>query len=300
MHEHNESKSQKPMLITLLIALFILSFEFFGGLFSNSLALLSDAGHMLTDVMSLALALFSFWAARNIARNSKKTYGYFRLEILSALINGVVLALISVAIFWGAITRIYSPAQIDVEIMLPVAIVGLIANLISIFILSPHSHGNLNVKGAFWHVVSDTLSSVAVVAGGLIIWLTGFRMIDPILSILIGCLILRGAWGILSEAVSILLEAVPQDLVLSDVIKSIKEIEGIKELHHVHIWTITSGFRAFSAHVEIDDTMVSACSGLLDKINMMLHDKYNIEHATLQLECEACDGDLVCRRPHID
>ncbi|MBI5700272.1 cation transporter [Candidatus Saganbacteria bacterium] len=299
MHSHeHEAKSQSSLIITLSVTAIIMFVEFLGGVFSNSLALLSDSGHMLTDVFSLAFALLAFWVARKVSGNVEKTYGYYRLEILSALANGVILVLIAIAIFWGAFRRFYSPHEINSNLMMIVALVGLLANLFSIYILSPHSKENLNIKGAFRHVASDTLSSIGVIIGGLIIMFTGFTAIDPILSIIIGLLILRGAYDILTESISILLEAVPESIELPNVIKSIKEIEGVKNIHDLHIWTITSGYHALSAHIDLEDAKLSECSGILDKIEDMLHDKFNIEHATLQPECESCEGGMICSRPH--
>lgn len=290
----DKTQSQRPMTAILLLSSIILFFEFFGGIFSNSLALLSDSGHMLTDVLALVLALFAFWIARERPENEKQTFGYYRFEILSALINGIVLVVIVGAIFAGALQRIYSPPQINLAIMLPIAIIGLAANLFSIFILLPHSHENLNIKGAFWHIIADAISSVCVVLGGIIIWFTGFNLIDPILSVLIGVLIIRGAYSLLLEAVNILLESAPDNVELADVVKSVKTIKGIKDMHHVHIWTITSGYLALSAHVEIEDKMVSQCADLLTEINKLLHEKHNIRHATLQLECENNLKDISC------
>ncbi len=295
MHEHVD-QSQRSLLLTLSITLIILLFEFFGGIFSNSLALLSDSGHMLTDAMSLGLAVLAFYISRKVSQNSQSTYGYYRLEILSALVNGVLLILVASGIFYGAIERFYFPREINAGLMLAVAVVGLIANLASMSILSPHSKENLNIKGAFWHVMSDALSSVGVVFGGLVVLFTGFSQIDPILSIIIGFLVIRGAWGILVEVVHILLESVPMDIKLEDVISEVKKIEGIKDVHHVHIWTITSGYRALSAHIEISDALISQCGGLLDKVSRLLHEKFDIEHSTLQLECESCNGSIVCGR----
>ncbi len=292
----DEHKSRKSLIIALLVTVFFMLFEFFGGMLSNSMALISDAGHMLTDSTALIMALLAFWIARRASGNAEKTFGYYRLEILSALANGVILVVIAFFVFWGAIARLYEPVPINTGIMMVVAVVGLLANLFSIFVLSPHSGENLNIKGAFWHVSSDALSSVAAIAGALIIWLTGFKAVDPILSIIIGILIIKGACDIICEAVEILMEAAPQDIRLEDVVKSLKEIEGVKDLHHVHIWTITSGYRALSAHVEIEDVRVSQCGNLLQKINDMLSKKYDIEHATLQFECERCEGGLVCER----
>ena len=293
MHEH--SADPQPLLIALTITAFMMIAEFFGGLLSNSLALVSDAGHMLTDTSVLALALLAMWIARRAQASPERTFGYYRLEILSALFNGAALLLVAGVILFESYQRYLHPLEVQSGLMLAVAAAGLLANLLGAWVLSSGRRENLNIKAAFWHVLSDAVSSVGVIAGGLIIYFTGWQLVDPILGALIALLIIRGACDILTEAVEILLEATPRDIKLDQVIEEIKGIEGVRELHDVHIWTITSGLRALAAHVEIEDAMVSTCGDLLEKINQRLYDKFNISHATLQLECQACPG---CAIPH--
>jgi cobalt-zinc-cadmium efflux system protein len=298
VHEHQTN--QKALIIALSITFFMMIFEFAGGLLSNSLALVSDAGHMLTDTSVLLLALLAMWIARRAQASPERTFGYYRLEILSALFNGAALILVAGVILFESYQRYLHPQMVQSQLMLLVAAAGLLANLLGAWVLSSGRRENLNIKAAFWHVLSDAISSVAVIAGGLIIYFTGWQIVDPILGALIALLIIRGACDILSEAVEILLEATPRDIKLDEVIGEIKGIEGVRDLHDVHIWTITSGFRALAAHVEIEDTKVSACGELLEKINRRLNDKFNITHATLQLECQTCPGrpGLICPIPH--
>lgn len=297
MHEHKVD--QKPLLIALSITASMMVVEFAGGLLSNSLALVSDAGHMLTDTSVLALALLAMWIARRAQASPERTFGYYRLEILSALFNGAALVAIAGAILFEAWQRFQNPAPVQSGIMLLVAAAGLLANLLGAWVLSSGRRENLNIKAAFWHILSDAVSSVGVILGGTIIFFTGWQVVDPILGALIALLIIRGAWDILSEAVEILLEATPRDIKLKEVIGEIKKIEGVRELHDVHIWTITSGYRALAAHVEIEDAQVSACAELLEKINRRLHEKFDIDHATLQLECQTCTpGVSGCIIPH--
>lgn len=301
MHTHKnekDAKSQKSLLIALFLTLLIMFFELIGGFLSQSLALLSDAGHMLTDSMTLIFAMAAFFVARKISANPKNTYGYHRVEVLAALLNGGILFVVAFAVFFGSIRRFFNPVEINTGIMLVAAIFGFFANMFCLLVLSPHSKENINIKGAFWHILSDTLSSVGVIVAGLIIFFTGFTIIDPILGFVIALLIVKGAYDIVAEAVLILIEATPKDIDFKDITDSIKKIPGVKNLHHVHIWTITSGFRAFSAHVEIEDKMLSSCNTLITDISKVLEEKYNIEHSTIQLECETCEGGLICQRTH--
>lgn len=297
MHEHRSD--QKPLIIALSITASMMVVEFAGGLLSNSLALVSDAGHMLTDTSVLALALLAMWIARRASASPERTFGYLRLEILSALFNGAALLLVAGVILFESYQRYLHPAQVHSQLMLAVAAAGLAANLLGAWVLSSGRRENLNLKAAFWHILSDAVSSVGVIVGGFIIYFTGWQVVDPILGALIALLIIRGACDILSESVEILLEATPRDIKLPEVIREIKGIEGVRDLHDVHIWTITSGYRALAAHVEIEDAQVSSCGELLVEINRRLHEKFHIEHATLQLECETCPpGGLVCAIPH--
>ena len=299
MHEHKHSSSEtygtnrNALALALSITTLMMVVEFVGGLISGSLALISDAGHMLTDTGALALALFALWFSRRPA-TAEKTYGFYRVEILSALLNGSLLVVIAGYIFYEAIQRFINPSEVQGMLMLAVAGIGLLANLIGAFILSKGSKENLNVSAALWHILSDALSSVGVIIGGLIIIFTGVFIIDPIIGALIAVVILRGAWRVIRESVDILLEATPKDIKYEEVEQAMK-IEGVKDIHDLHIWTITSGMRALSAHVLIDDTLISECGNVSKKIKNILLEKYSIDHVTLEFECESCPQGLVCR-----
>jgi cobalt-zinc-cadmium efflux system protein len=268
--------------------------ELIGGLLSNSLALLSDAGHMFMDVLAL---LLSFLALRFATRpaTEKQTFGFYRLEILAALINGTVLLALSLFIFYEAYQRFFEPREIRGFLMVGIAAIGLGANMVSALVLRRGSHESLNVKGAFLHVIGDLLSSVGVILAGVIILLTSWKRVDSIISFVIGGIILIGAYRLVMESVHILLESTPKDVDLSDVVDGIKTIEGVRDLHHVHLWTITSGIYALSAHVLIEDQMTSLSSQILEDISRFLRDRFNIDHTTIQFECEACQTDFVCR-----
>jgi len=293
-HKRSISSHQGNLLIALFITGAIMVAEVIGGLLSNSLALLSDAGHMFMDVLAL---LLSFLALRFATRpaTQKQTFGFYRLEILAALINGTVLLALSLFIFYEAYQRFIEPREIRGFIMLGVAAIGLGANIISALVLKAGSHESLNVKGAFLHVIGDLLSSVGVILGGAIILLTGWKRVDSIISFVIGVIILIGAYRLVMESVHILLESTPKDIGLNEVIDGVKTIEGVRDLHHVHLWTITSGIYALSAHVLIEDQMTSRSSQILEDIDRFLRERFNIDHTTIQFECEACQTDFVCR-----
>jgi len=284
----------RKIAIALSITAVIFLAELIGGFLSNSLALLSDAGHMLTDTMALALALGAMYFAARPA-NSKKTFGFYRLEILSALFNGSFLVMVSLYIFYEAYQRFMRPEEVASVLMLIVAGIGLVANIVGAIILAKGSKENLNVRGAFLHVVSDAISSCGVIIGGIIIYFTGWLMIDPILGVMIGLLILRGAIGLVSEATNILLEATPKGIKLEEVVAEIKKVPGVKGLHDVHIWTITSGMNTIAAHLLIDDAKVDQTAEILHQVRHVLEEKYQIKHFTFQTECESCPEGIICK-----
>lgn len=285
--------SQKALKRVLIIVSVIMVAEVIGGILSNSLALLGDAGHMLVDVLALGLSLFAISMAKKPA-TPEKTYGYHRVEIIAALINGVVLALISIYIFYEAYQRILEPPQVQAPLMIGVAVIGLIANLIAILLLKEARQGNLNVKAAFWHILGDTFSSVGVIIAGIIIAFAGWGIADPIIAILISGIILWGAVRLVKEAVDILLEAVPSHVQVNDVIGIIKSVSGVEDVHDIHIWTITSGIHALSAHLRIEDQIISSSTDIVEMVNHDLRQRFNITHTTLQLECENCPTGLIC------
>lgn len=295
-HNHNHrTESLKGLWWTLALTAVLMLVEFIGGWLSGSLALVSDAGHMLTDVLALGLSLLAIRFATTPA-NAQKTYGFYRLEILAALANGVTLIVLSGYIFYEAWQRFSSPSEIKSGLMIIVALAGLAVNIAGFFILRASSKDNLNVRGAFLHVVGDLLSSVAVIIGGFIIRFTGWLLIDPVLSILIGLMILKGAYGLVKESVDVLLEATPAGMEGEAVEKALKDIPGVRAVHHMHVWSLSSGIHALSAHVQIDDQMTSQSDGLLAEIHEMLEHEFGIVHSTIQLECDACEC-IACHLP---
>jgi cobalt-zinc-cadmium efflux system protein len=279
--------NRRVLTLALLITLLIFVVELVGGFLSNSLALLSDAGHMLTDSMALALALLaSVFAALPATR--KRTFGFYRLEILSALFNGSVLTILALFIFYQAYLRFLQPAAIRSDLMLMIATIGFLANIGAAVILAGASRENLNVRGAFLHVLSDTASSAGVIIGGILIHFLGWSYVDPILGLLIGILILRGALGLVFDSVNILLEAVPEGVSVEEVAGAIREVDGVEDIHDLHVWAITSGMNAASAHVVIKETEIKRAPAILKEINEKLRSKYKIAHSTFQTECESC------------
>src|SRR3989304_7900852 len=242
---------------------------------------------MLIYGLALGLTRFAITVALRPATLSK-TYGYHRVEIMAALANGVTLVLVAAYIFYEAYQRFLEPPVVRAPLMLVIASIGLVANLTGMLLLRGVSHHSLNTKAAFWHVIGDTISSVGVIAGGIIIAVTGWGIFDPIIAVLIGCIILVGAASLVRESVDILLEAVPKHVSVDEVIRMLKTVPGVDEVHDVHIWTLTSDIHALSAHLIIKDQSVSGSSEIVERVNSDLSTKFNITHTTLQLECERC------------
>lgn len=295
-HVHAAAGGKQGLLIALFITFFMMVAEIIGGLLSNSLALLSDAGHMFTDTLALALSFFAMKFAE-LPATEKRTFGFYRLEILAALLNGVILVLISLYIIYQAYQRILAPQPVEGTLMLVVATIGLIVNIAGALVLVKHHETSLNIRGAFLHIIGDAVSSVGVIIGGIVIYYSGWFLIDPLLSILIALGIMVGAWGLMTESVSILLESAPSHINIATIAGEIEKISGVQEAYHIHVWTITSGVYALSAHVLIDDRLVSGSRALLDAIRAMLSGKFKILHSTIQLECEKCDMSPSCSLP---
>jgi cobalt-zinc-cadmium efflux system protein len=289
-HQLNTKNLRISVWLNLIIALA----EVVGGLLANSLSLLSDALHNLGDGLAL---LFAYVANKVGKRDAtrRKTFGYKRIEILSAFINSMVLIAISVYLFVEAIRRFLNPAEVDGTIMLIVAIIGLLANVISVIILHKDSAHNLNVKAAYLHLIGDTLSSVAVIGGGVLIYFYDMHWVDPLITVLIGAYILKEAVSIVKETVDILMQGTPKDLDLDKVQEAIEQMPGIKNIHHVHTWSMDEKQFHFEAHVDLEkDIMVSDSTHMQQEIEKMLNKRFGIYHVTLQFEHDACsDKELV-------
>jgi cobalt-zinc-cadmium efflux system protein len=254
--------------------------EALGGYFSGSLALLADAGHMLTDVGAIALSLLTAWIALRPA-DQRKTYGYLRWEILAALINGAALIGIAVWVVVEAIGRIGTPPEIDVTLFLVVASVGLVVNLVGLALLHGSHRGSLNTRGVYLHIMSDLLGSVAALVAAAVVALTGWTLADPLISILLSLLILVGAWRLVRESTDILLEAVPAHVSMPEVQRRILAVEGVATVHDLHVWTVTSGMVAMSGHAVVP--ALDHHPGVLDRIREEMA-QLGIGHVTIQLE----------------
>jgi cobalt-zinc-cadmium efflux system protein len=291
--------AKQTLRLAFFLTIIILGAELVGGLVANSLALLSDAGHVVTDIFALGLAWFATVQAERPA-NARKTFGYHRVGILAALVNAVTLIVIAIAITWEAIQRFQHPQPVQPLIMFLSAGIGIAVNLFIGFGLRKEGH-SLNVRAATFHVFGDVIASVGVIIAGIIILLTGLTLADPLLSVGIAVLIAVGAWRILRETTDILLEAVPKDIAMARLVDDMKEIKGVRDVHDLHVWTIASGMYALSCHTLIDDLPPSGSSPILQSLTSMLSEKYHIGHATIQFECNdhqgaCCEVDgLYCR-----
>lgn len=283
-HEHGTAPHWRPLMLTFVLTAGYAVVEAVAGFMTNSLALLADAGHMITDVLALALSLFAAWMARRPA-TAEKTYGYYRVEILAALVNGAVLFAMAFFILYEAYQRLYEPPEVKSGVMLAVASVGLVVNLIGIFNLHKGSGESLNVHSAFLEVVSDTLGSVGTILAGIIMLTTGWYYADPLFSALIGVFILPRTWSVMKQAVNVLLEATPAHISVPAVEKAIRGVPGVAAVHDLHVWTITSGRDALSAHVVLaGDCSAEAGHELLDTLHERLKNDFGIQHLTIQIE----------------
>lgn len=257
--------------------------EVAAGFWTGSLALLADAGHMLTDAGALVLALFAAWVAAK-PPTPMKTYGYYRVEILAALVNALVLLAISAAILYEAYRRFNGPPDVLGGPMIAVAAVGLLVNLASMWLLRAGAHESLNVKGAYLEVVSDALGSLGVLLAGLILVTTGWRLADPLIAAGIGLFIVPRTWSLLRQAVHVLLEGTPAHIDLAEVDGAMRTVPGVRQVHDLHVWTLTSGKYAMSGHVLVDD--LAAGDRILRALHALLHARFDIDHTTIQLESE--------------
>jgi cobalt-zinc-cadmium efflux system protein len=259
--------------------------EVVGGILSDSISLVSDAVHMFTDVIAIGLSLFAITMAAR-SHSGAMTFGYHRAEVMAALANGIALEVISVWVLYEAFFRVVSPRVIDAPLMLLTAGIGLAGNLVVIFLLKQQAGKSINVQSAFVHVVYDTLSSVAVIITGFVALNTGITIVDPLVAFLIAGLVARSAYLIVRSSTHILLEGAPRELDIAEITVTLKQLEGVVDVHDLHVWTISTGMDALSGHVVVHDQMLSESGKLLSEINKLLAERYNITHTTIQLEHE--------------
>ena len=279
-HAHHHDVGTRRLAFALVITALFLVAEVVGGVLSNSLALLADAGHMLTDVGALALSLFVAWFSRQPA-TPKKTYGYLRWEILAAFINGAVLLVASAFILWESVRRLAAPEPVEGGLMLAVAVVGLAVNALSAWLLHGSAHHSMNIRAAYLHVIGDLLGSVAAIVAAVLVRWQGWLIADPIASIVMTALIVAGAWRLVREAVDVLLEATPSHIELEGLRRAMAQVRGVRDVHDLHVWTLTSGVVAMSAHAVAPD------AGEHQRVLEDLHEavgRFGIRHATIQME----------------
>ncbi|OAJ74067.1 cation transporter [Brevibacillus sp. SKDU10] len=281
-HHHGKGANKRALLISLLIITAFLIVEVIGGFLTNSLALLSDAGHMLSDSSALFLSLIAmFFAARK--PSAKKTYGFYRFEILAALINGVMLVVISLVIIWEAYQRFFAPPEVASLSMMGIAFVGLLANIAAAFVLMRGDYkNNLNIRSAFLHVLGDLLGSVGAILAGLLMWKFNWYIADPIISVVVAVLIMLSAWRVTRDSVDVLMESTPASIDADQVSDALSKIEGVTSVHDLHIWTVTSGFDSLSCHLHVKDGLASY--PILQKALHLLEHQFGITHSTIQIE----------------
>ncbi|HJQ27296.1 MAG TPA: cation diffusion facilitator family transporter [Blastocatellia bacterium] len=292
-HHHSHASNRRRLVVVMALTVAYMLAEAIGGFVTNSLALLSDAGHMLADVASLGLALLALWfAARPIT--AKKTYGYYRMEILAALANGVALVVISLLIAYEAVHRLRQPEAVKGFELMLIAGGGLLVNALSAWLLHGAAEANLNMRGAFLHIIGDVLGSVGAIIAGVSIWRWGWTMADPIISFVICALIVFSSWQLIRESVNILLEGTPSHISVRAVVEAMHAVRGVADVHELHIWTISSGKEALSAHVTLEAGAPHRAT--LEALQQALRAQFNITHVTIQIELpdedEAISGRL--------
>ena len=264
--------------------------EAIGGYLSNSLALLSDAGHLFADVFALGLSLGALLLSR-LPATQRRTFGYHRMEVLAALINGLTLFAIAIIILFEAYKRLVTPEPVKTVPMLIVAAIGLVVNMAIAITLRRSSHANLNVRSAYLHVLGDMLASIGVIVGAVVMLITDNYMADPVISVAVAFIILRGAFGVVKEGTDILLESVPARIDYETLRNDILQTPGVRDLHDLHVWTLSSSNVLLTVHIDIDSTEPHVGNEILARLKAMLAGKYDITHSTVQFECDCCGGD---------
>lgn len=300
-HSHgpvlSKSGTRKAMVGAFFLTSGFMFAELVGGILANSLSLVADAGHMVSDAAALGLGLFAMWMASH-PHTERRTFGFHRAEILAALANGSLLVGIALFVSWQAVHRLQSPQQVESGLMLVVAVVGLGVNLLGMQLLGAHRHANLNVRGAFLHVLGDALGSAGVIIAGLVIRFTGWTPVDSLVSLFIAVLIFVSGVRLVRETVSVLLESSPRHLDSDALRRDLVAIDGVRDVHDLHVWTVTSGFVSLSCHCEI--TSSDLADDVLRRATTLLRDRYDIRHVTIQPETSQIHEELehCCRDQH--
>lgn len=285
---NHKGPSKRNLFISILLNAGITLAEFIGGVLSNSLALISDAVHNLSDTLAIIISYIAMLAG-NKKSNLKKTFGYKRIEILVALFNAVVLVVISLYLFYEAYKRFLNPEPIGTKLMFIVATIGLAGNLISVLLLHKDSSHNLNVKAAYLHLLGDTLSSVGVIIGSVLIYFYNITWVDPLLTVIIGIIIIRGTWGIIKETTEILMQASPGNLDIPEVKKQLENHPEIKNVHHIHSWRLSDNIIHFQCHAElINNLNIEQADQVRIELEKILEKDFGIDHITIQIESDSC------------
>jgi cobalt-zinc-cadmium efflux system protein len=297
-HHHSTSGiSEKNLLAAVILNFTITIVEIIGGILSNSLALLSDAIHNLGDGFAVLLAYIALRISKRES-NQRKTFGYKRIEILAAFVNSIVLVAICIFLIWQAVERFQNPAPIKGLIMFSVAAVGLLANLVAVILLQSDSKKNINIRAAYLHLLGDTLSSIVVILGGILIWQFEIYWIDPAITVLISLYILKETYLLLKDSFNILMQSSPKELNLDEIKTEVEKLEGVKNIHHVHAWSLNDQQVYFEGHIDLNEDMpVSKTDALKNRIRTLLHNKFQIDHTTLEVEFGCChDDELINER----
>ncbi len=281
-------EAERRLWIAFAVSILIVIVELTGGVLGQSLALISDSGHVLTDVLAVGVSILTLRLGRK-RHTPRRTFGYHRAEIFAALINGSTLIAVAFVIIYEAYLRLQQPPRVQGTLVLAVASLGLLGNLTMTGLLARTRRTNLNVRGVFLHAAGDTLSSIVVIVSSLVVVFTGYFGIDPLAAALIGVLIMRAAYGLVRDSTNILLEATPKGLQLESIAQSIRSIAGVKGVHDLHVWTITSGLYALSGHITLDADSISDGSTIVERVAIRLRESFGIEHVTLQMEKETLE-----------
>jgi len=293
-NDHTSEIKENRFVLALALTGLIFIVELIGGFWTHSLALLSDSAHVFMDAFALGLSYLAIRAAK-LPADDKHTYGFHRMQVLAALTNGATLLLIAFEIMRQAWYRFRNPEAVQAGPMLIIAIIGLIVNLVVAFTLSKHDHDDLNTRAAFLHVLGDALASVGVIAVGVILLFVNWTWLDPLVSVLIGVLILFSSGRVLKESVHILAEGMPEGMTATTIAEIMLKVPGVSQVHDLHVWTVAPGYIALSAHVTLADQALSQTTEVMSALKETLHESFEIQHTTIQFECENCgQGTVVC------
>ena len=296
-HHHDEKISGSRLLITMLLNFTITIVEIIGGIISGSLSLISDALHNFSDGIAVIISYFAI-KLKERPNSYKHTFGFKRAEILAALINSSTLLAISFYLFYESISRLIHPTEVQGGLMTLVASVGLLANIIGTLLLKKGASSSMNIKAAYLHLLSDAVSSVAVILGGIAIYYFNIYWLDPVLTILISAYVLKESYHILTDALHVLMEGTPEGISLEEIKKAVESFDKVINIHHIHVWSVGENDIHLEAHIDIENMLISESDELREKIEKELHDKFKIEHATLQFERGKCKDNSIIKNKH--